>query len=185
MPTDDNETKDDAENNPGNGDDNETEKEGASLSDLEVARKAKEDSLKELLYARAEFDNYKKRILREQDQAVKFANEKLISDLIPVADLFERALQHTASLKSRGEDKEVSNFVMGIEMTHKELTNVLGRFGVEFTGTAGEKFDPNCHEAIAQRPDPSAEAGTVLEVFQRGCLYQGRLLKPARVVVAE
>ena len=154
-------------------------------SELEAALKAKEDTLKEIMYQRAEFDNFRKRLLREQDQMVKFANEKFISELLSTADFFDRALLHTGPLKARPDDKEVANFVTGIEMTHKELTNLLTRFGVEFTGTIGEKFDPARHEAITQRTEAGAESGTILEVFQRGCLLNGRILKPARVVVAD
>ena len=153
--------------------------------ELDETHKAKEAALKELLYLRADFDNYKKRILREQDQMVKFANEKFISDLLPVADLFDRALQHAEALKSRKEDKEAQNFVAGIEITQKELTNLLNRFGVEFIGAPGDKFDPARHEAISQREEKGKESGTVLDVLQRGCLLHGRLLTPARVVVAE
>lgn len=154
-------------------------------SELETALKAKEEAVKDLMYQRAEFDNFRKRLLREQDQMVKFANEKFISELLSTIDLLDMAMQHAKPLKSRPDDKEVANFVTGIEMTHKELTNLLTRFGVEFTGTIGEKFDPNRHEAIAKREEAGAESGAVVEVFQRGSLLNGRILKPAKVVVAE
>lgn len=153
-------------------------------SELEAARTSESDAKKALLYLKAEFDNYKKRILREQEQEIKFANEKLIGELLPVVDLLERALGAGTSLQARKEDKEAANFVTGVSLTHRELINVLGRLGVEFIGNVGEKFDPVRHEAITQRPSAEHDEGTVLEVLQKGCLLKGRLLQPAKVVVA-
>ena len=144
-------------------------------NELETAKKARDDAQKELLYARAEFENTKRRLLREQEQAIKFANEKFISELLPVADLLERGLAH----------KESKDFITGVEITLAELNQLLSRFGVEFIGVAGEKFDPARHEAVSQREASPEQQGTVLEVFQRGSLYNGRLLKPAKVVVAK
>lgn len=138
---------------------------------------------KELLYLRAEFENYKRRILREQEQAIKFANEKLVGELAGIADLFERAMVSSKPLMDKNPDAELKGFVVGIEMTQKELANVLSRFGVEFFGAPGEKFDPARHEAISQSEVPAEEAGLITAVLQKGCSLQGRLLKPARVAV--
>lgn len=177
----------------GNGPDLEPEEEGTAAepeiveeaqTGLENALKARDAAQKDLLYLKAEFDNYRKRILRDQEQAIKFGNEKVITEILPVVDLLERALNAAKPLQSRAEDKEANNFVTGIEMTYRQLVNVLGKIGVEFIGNAGEKFDPIRHEAISQRESTEDEPGTVLDVLQKGCLLQGRLLKPAQVVVA-
>jgi len=142
-----------------------------------------EQARQDLLYLRAEFENTKRRLLREQEQSIRFANEKLIESLLPVIDLFERAIASAGALKARGE-ADVTNFVIGIEMTHREFIQILGRFGVEFIGAVGEKFDPSRHEAITQQEvDQPDKVDTVLRVLQRGCLLQGRLLSPAKVVV--
>ncbi len=142
----------------------------------------------ELLYLRAEFDNYRKRILREQDTAIRFANERLIREMIPVVALFDRANQNADSIKPKLEgnslQKEVFSFMVGVEMTHKELLQTLQKNGVEFVGAKGEAFDPQRHEAISEiETGNSTEVGTVMEVAQRGCLFSGRLLMPAQVVV--
>ena len=179
-------------NNDGNGPDDAPEEENAASepeiatdqSELENALKARDEAQKDLLYLKAEFDNFRKRILREQEQSIKYANEKLIAQILPVADLLERALGAAKPLQSRAEDKEANNFVAGIEMTYRQLINVLTKIGVEFIGTVGEKFDPIRHEAISQRESADDEPGTVLDVLEKGCLLQGRLLKPAKVVVA-
>ncbi len=136
----------------------------------------------EMLYLRAEFENSKKRLLRDQEASIRFANEKIIGDLLSVVDLFERGLTTANSLKESGSE-EVKSFVTGIEMTHRELVHLLQRFGVELVGVEGEKFDPNKHEAISQLPVEAAHVDNVVSVVQRGGALQGRLLKPARVVV--
>lgn len=150
---------------------------------------ALEAAQKELLYARAEFDNYKRRLLKEQEQAVKFANERFVAELSSVTDLMERAMQAAAPLRQKASgspiESELANFILGIEMTQRELVHVLGRLGVEFIGAAGEKFDPNRHEAVSQRETDDNGVGNVLEVVQKGCVMQGRLLKPALVVVGK
>ncbi len=136
----------------------------------------------ELLYQRAEFDNYRKRMLRDQETAIRFANEKLIQELSGVVYHFERALSHSAALKAKA-TPDVVNFVSGIELTHRELIQLLEKFGVEFTGTVGETFDPQKHEALSQLDAPDESVGKILEVVQRGCMLSGRLLKPAKVIV--
>ncbi|NDC24815.1 MAG: nucleotide exchange factor GrpE [Proteobacteria bacterium] len=158
--------------------------EKAALDALELAKKEAEIAQKEMLYVRAEFDNYRKRILKEQEQAIKFANKNLITELLVVFDYFDRAIQHSKILKAMA-DPEVSNFVSGVEMSQHEFIQLLGRFGVELIGTIGEKFDPERHEAISQREVDTDAADTVLEVFQKGSLLNGRLLKPAKVVVGK
>lgn len=141
---------------------------------------------KELLYLRAEFDNYRKRILREQESAVRFANERFVRELLPIVNLFDRALAAAAPLKAAEEKKpEIQNFVLGIEMTHRELVQTLERAGVELIGVKGEKFSPERHEAISQVETSHQEPGTVADVLERGALLQGRLIQPAKVTVAK
>lgn len=153
-----------------------------TLGPLEQAQKDLEAARNELLYARAEFENYKRRILKETDASIKLANRSLVTEVAGIVDFFERAIEHSKTLKEKG-DTEVKNFVSGVEMTHQELVNLLGRFGVEFVGKAGEKFNPETHEAISQTETDDDKIGTVLAVHQRGCTLNGKLIKPARVVV--
>lgn len=139
----------------------------------------------ELLYQRADFENSRKRLLREQEIAIRFANEKLLGEMLGVVDLFELALGSSAVLKDKN-DKDVSNYLMGIEMTHRQFIQTLEKMGVEMIGKIGEKFDPSRHEAVSQVAVQEADKiGTILQVANRGCLLHGRLLKPARVVVGE
>ena len=147
---------------------------------IEAAQKAE----KEILYIRAEFDNYKKRLIKDQDTAIKLANKNMISELVSVVDLFEHAIAHSSKLKAKG-DADVTNFVTGIEMTRSELTQLMNRFGAELIGQAGETFDPAKHEAISEIESKDQPANTVSSVVQKGCMLHGKLLKPARVVVVK
>ena len=143
-----------------------------------------EKARKEMLYLRADFENSRKRMAKEQEQSIRFGQEKLIKELLHVVDIFERALVHAAPLKAK-DDKELNGFVTGIEMTHAEFVQLLTRSGVELVGQVGEKFDPVKHEAISDRPAMSGEEGTVVEVLEKGSLLHGRLLKPAKVIVGK
>lgn len=136
----------------------------------------------EMLYLRAEFENTKRRLLREQENSIRFANDKMVGELLNVVDMFERALNSSAGLKSH-ESEEVKSFAKGIEMTHRELVHLFTRFGAELIGQVGEKFNPTQHEAVAQAPADPDLVDCVTAVAQRGCVLHGRLLKPAKVVV--
>lgn len=136
-----------------------------------------------LLYLQAEFENYKKRLARDQDQAIRSANERLVRELLPIIDLFDKALitlRRPADKSTQG-----SELAAGIEMIHRELIQVLKRFGVELVGVEGEAFSPERHEAISQLDAPPEKANTVLSVLRRGCLLNGRLVEPAKVIVAK
>lgn len=141
------------------------------------------DAKKELLYMRAEFDNTKKRVLREAEHAIKLANEKLIVELLHPIDLMDRAIAAAKPLKAKGTTPEISNFITGVELTYRELIAILARFGVDFHGTEGEKFDPARHEAISQHETTEDKKDTIVEVLQKGSQLHGRLLKPAKVIV--
>ncbi|MBI1860285.1 MAG: nucleotide exchange factor GrpE [Deltaproteobacteria bacterium] len=169
-----------------NNSESELVEEAAPLSDEEgsavAAEDAGESAKKELLYMRAEFDNYRKRMIRDQEQMVRFANEKLIRELLTIVDLFDRALEHAEKVKGEG-TPSVKTFVDGIEMTSRELGQLLIRFGVEFVGSIGDRFDPAKHEAISEVL--GGEPGKVVAVLNRGCNLNGRLLRPAKVVVSK
>ncbi len=131
-----------------------------------------------LLRAQADYENYKKRMAREKQDLLKFGNERLMKDLLPVLDNFERSLMHARNAQS------TSGIVDGIELIHKELLNTLTKFGLREISSRGEKFDPAMHEATAQLPTGEHEEGTVIEEFQKGYFVHDRLLRPAMVAVA-
>ncbi|MDY6851099.1 MAG: nucleotide exchange factor GrpE [Thermodesulfobacteriota bacterium] len=138
-----------------------------------------EKNLDRFLRTQADMENMKKRLDREKADFVKFANEGLLRDLLPVLDNLERALKHADSTSGGQGLKE------GLQLTIDDFVNVFKKFGVKAISALGEKFDPNFHEAVMQREDPDIDDNTVLEVIQRGYLLNDRLLRPSMVVVSK
>ena len=130
----------------------------------------------ETLRERAELDNQRKRLARDVDMARKFANERLLSELLPVLDSLD------AGLATTGDD--ASALRAGLDLTMKQLLKVAGDNGLVVVNPVGEVFKPDLHQAISQADAAGAEPGTVLQVFQKGYLLNDRLLRPALVVVA-
>lgn len=129
----------------------------------------------------AEFDNYRRRTLRERHDLLNFGTENLIKELLPTIDNLERAVGHA---RQQEEEPDKENILEGIELTFRSLTQSLKKHGVERVEAAGSSFDPKVHEAIRQVPTDEHEPGTVVEVFQQGYVLHGRLLRPALVSVA-
>jgi molecular chaperone GrpE len=126
----------------------------------------------------AEMENLKKRAIREREEAIRFANESLIRDLLPVIDNLERAVAHA---KGGGNGQPL---VDGVEMVLKGLFDVLSRHGVVQISAIGKSFDPAKHEAMAQVGSEIHEPNTVVEEHHKGYIFKDRLLRPALVTVA-
>jgi molecular chaperone GrpE len=124
----------------------------------------------------ADFENYRKRMARENAAAVDRGVAKVAKELLPAIDHLEIALK-----AAEGHQDVVKGFTMVAE----ELRSALARAGIEAFSPIGEPFDPNEHEAMAAQPSEDAESGTVIEVYQQGYRLNGAVLRPARVVVAE
>jgi len=131
------------------------------------------------LRALAELDNSRKRLEREREDFRKFASEKVLGALLPVLDNLDLALNHAP------EDEACKNFVLGVDMTRKVFLDVLSASGLTPVGEAGEEFTPERHEALGQLDRDDLEPGTVAQVMQRGYLLNGRLLRPAKVMVSK
>jgi molecular chaperone GrpE len=130
-----------------------------------------------LLRKQAELDNFRKRTQREKEEFRQIANESLVRDLLPVLDGFERALkQRDAAVPE--------TFYEGMELIHRQLSDVLGRAGLEPMETVGELFDPHYHQAVETVEDPRRRDQEIVEELQRGYLFNRRLLRPAIVRVA-
>lgn len=137
-------------------------------------------ALKEkLLMAHADMQNLRRRAERDVENAHKFALERFVGDLLPVVDNLERALASAA-----GGNDVLKGVVEGVELTLKSFLDVLRRFQVEQVNPVGESFNPERHEAMAMVPNPEVPANSVIEVFQKGYLLNGRLVRPAMVVVS-
>lgn len=132
---------------------------------------AEHDYLGDLQRLQAEFDNYRKRMMKEQAAASARAGARLVEHLLPVLDNFERAIAH-------GEGGA------GVELVFKELRSTLEREGLEEIAAEGSAFDPQVHEAVESHEDPNVAEPTVQSVYRRGYRFNGQLLRPAMVVVA-
>ncbi len=154
-----------------------------SEADQVTALKVEVAALKEqvLRYA-AEADNTKRRAEREANDARAYAIQKFARDLLGVADILDRAM---AAAPSESADPAMKNFVIGIEMTGKELLGAFERNGLKRIAPArGEKFDPHKHQAMMEQPGTDVAAGGVIDVMQPGYELLGRLVRPAMVSVA-
>lgn len=129
------------------------------------------DYLSDLQRLQAEFENYRKRMMKEQADSSVRAKARLVESLLPVLDNFERAISH-------GEGVE------GVALVYREFKTALENEGLEEVPAEGEPFDPNLHEAVQSREDPSVAEETVVEVHRRGYRFGDQLLRPATVVVA-
>ena len=130
-----------------------------------------------LLGLAADFENYKKRAARERAEYIALANERLLKELLPILDDLERAL-------NAAEQHEEAQLEEGVRLVHRSLASLLERQGVEEIATDG-KFDPHVHEALLAQPADDKEQGDVVDVIQKGYTIGGRVVRPARVIVAE
>ncbi|MBZ5612263.1 MAG: nucleotide exchange factor GrpE [Acidobacteriia bacterium] len=135
----------------------------------------KSDLVDRLLRRQAEFDNFRRRAERERADVLEYANTETVRAILPVLDDFERAL------KTESADKE---YARGMEMIYQRLSEALKKLGLEPISAKGQKFDPHLHHAVDMVETDQAEDHTVLEEFQQGYNFRGRLLRPAMVKVA-
>ena len=148
----------------------------AQPEDQVAALEAERDEyLNDLKRVAAEFENYRKRVSRDQESLVARAHERLVKELLPVLDDLERAL-------AAAEEHEEAKLEEGVRLVHRELKAALDREGLAEIETDGV-FDPHVHEALLSQPS-EAEEGSVLEVLQKGYKLGDRVLRPARVVIA-
>ena len=131
------------------------------------------------LRAQADAANVQRRAEQEVDKARKFALERFISELLPVVDNMERALE------AAGTDEAVKPIVEGVELTQKSLIDALQKHGVEPVDPMGEPFDPQIAQAMSMVENPEVEPNTVIAVMQKGYQLNGRLIRPAMVMVSK
>lgn len=134
-----------------------------------------------LVRTTADFENFRKRAAREKQEAIRFANEALVEKLVPVLDNFDMAL---AAAQTAASDATQS-FVAGVTMIHQQLKQVLVDSGLEEVDALGKGFDPNVHEAVAQREATDVPPGQVVQQLRKGYKLRERLVRPASVIVAK
>lgn len=137
----------------------------------------------QLLRAMAEMDNAHKRMLREKEDAQKYAITNFARDLLTIADTLSRALD-SISEEDRTQSNLLSTIYDGVMLTHNELMKVFSKFHIHILNPTGEKFDHNFHQAVSEIEDKDVDAGHIVQVLQVGYTLEGRLLRPAMVVVS-
>jgi molecular chaperone GrpE len=152
---------------------------GDLMGKLQDAEKKAAENYDKYVRAVAELDNYRKRAIREKADAIKYGNENLLRDILPLVDSVDRALEHA------GASDDFEAFKKGLKMLHEQLLCCLKKNGVEIIDTAGKDFDPNVHEAMLQVASDEHETGKVVNEFERGYLLNGRLLRPSKVCVCK
>ena len=148
-------------------------------ADAEVGKLAKdlEDLRQTLLRRQADFDNYRKRVEKERAEDSRRSTARVIEGLIPVVDSFEQAL-------ASHREPEYANYRKGFELIHKQLIDNIAKLGAERIDPIGMTFDPHLHQALDRTETTDQDEGTILQVFQPGYVFHGRVLRPAMVRVA-
>ena len=147
-------------------------------SQLEEAQQSTKDNWDKLLRSQAEMENLKRRTSKDLENAHKFALDGFVKALLEVSDSLSMGLKSATDEKAT-----LENTVEGLELTNKVFSSTLEKFGVETVNPVGEKFNPDLHEAVTMVPMPDKTSNTVLEVIQTGFTLNGRLVRPALVIV--
>ena len=167
----------DTDESPGNSQQNE---EVAALNSQLVETREELLTLNDkYLRLAAEFDNYKRRVQRDQQDTIRFANEKLFKDLLPTLDNLERALQ------SGHEQAASQGLLEGVELTYKHFLDTLQKMGIKQVTSVGEAFDPAQHQAVGQVESTTVPENVVVDEYQKGYFLHDRILRPAMVTVAK
>ena len=147
--------------------------------ELEKTRSELEETKNKLLHLAADFENYKRQAVRRESESKERAVKNVLSDLLPVLDNFERAVHASSS------SQDVQNLKVGVEFILQQLHEVLRSHGVEPIEAAGQKFDPQFHEAQEEVASEEHESGTILDETQKGYRYRDQVLRPTIVKVAK
>ncbi|WP_233189468.1 nucleotide exchange factor GrpE [Geothermobacter hydrogeniphilus] len=164
----------------------ETEEVGAQAATEDLAAElaaAREEAGKNwdlYLRSQAEMENFRKRMQRDKQDALRFANEGILREILPVIDNLERAVEH-----ARENDTDTAGLLEGVEMTLDQFARTLEKFGVKPVDAVGKPFDPACHEAMGQMVTGEVPPNSVVQQLQKGYLLNERLLRPALVMVAK
>ena len=151
------------------------------LEELKQKAAKADENWNRLLRTTADFDNYKKRALREKQDAIRFANESLLEKLIPALDSFDMAM----AAAQNNQSNTAQSLRTGINMVYQQLKSALTEAGLEEIDATGKPFDPNVHEAVSQQENAELPEGQVVQQLRKGYKLRERLLRPATVVVSK
>ena len=149
---------------------------------LAALRAERDEAIDRWKRAAADFDNFRKRALREREEFATLANERLVKELLPVLDDLDRTIDHTVASSASG--TELEHLLAGVEMVRTRILNVFSKEGVEVIDPFGAAFDPHRDQAVGEREDAEVPEHTVVEVYQKGYGLGGRIIRPATVIVS-
>jgi len=166
-------------NSSQNQDDQNASENTDTSSEVESLKTQIEKLKNDYLYLRAEFDNYKRNVIKERQELIKFGSERLLVDVLGVLDNFERALEIKISAEN------FPTFAKGMEMTYQELKAALAKFGISEVPAQGLPFDPNIHEALSSEETEEVKPGHISRVFKKPYKLHDKLVRPGQVIVAK
>jgi molecular chaperone GrpE len=155
-----------------------------AAAELETLVTENADMRDRLLRTMADMENLRRRTEREKNDIARYAISNFARDVLTVGDNLRRTIEHVPA-EAASQDPALKSFLDGVEITERELLNVLERHGVTRIDPKGQRFDPNCHQAMYEVQDPSVPEGTVVDVMQSGYVIGDRCLRPALVAVAK
>ena len=160
------------------------EAEGSAEAGTQVERSELELAQDRLVRLQADFENFRRRAMKERTEDRQYGHQNLIKDLLSTVDNLDRAIDHARGATDSGSGG-LGSLLQGVELVQRELLGVMAKHGVNEIEALGKPFDPALHEAMAQSPNDSVPANTIVQVLEKGYQLRGRLVRPSRVIVAQ
>ena len=157
---------------------------GAQEGEPKVERSELELAQGRLVRLQADFENFRRRAMKEQTEVRQYGHQNLIKDLLSTVDNLERAIDHVRGATDSGSGG-LGSLLQGVELVQREMLGVMAKHGVNEIEALNKPFDPALHEVMAQLPDDSVPANTIVQVLEKGYQLRGRLVRPSRVIVAQ
>ena len=152
---------------------------------LKNLKKENEEANANYLKSLAEMENFRKRNNRDKEEALKYSNEKILRDLLPVLDFLDLAISHSESYIEQDTSGNLKSFVKGVKLAYDEFIKILKNYGAEAIETVGKNFDANFHDAVEMVENSGKPDGTIIEEKRKGYVFKERLLRPSMVSIAK
>ncbi len=152
---------------------------------LKNLKKENDEANANYLKSLAEMENFRKRNNREKEEALKYSNEKILRDLLPVLDFLDLAISHSAAYIEQDASGNLKSFVEGVKLAYEEFIKILKNYGAEVIETVGKNFDANFHDAVEMVENSGKPDGAIIEEKRKGYMFKDRLLRPAMVSIAK
>ena len=154
-------------------------------SALKNLKKENDEANSNYLKSLAEMENFRKRNNRDKEEALKYSNEKILRDLLPVLDFLDLAISHSAAYIEQDASGNLKSFVEGVKLAYEEFIKILKNYGAEVIETVGKNFDANFHDAVEMVENSGKPDGAIIEEKRKGYMFKDRLLRPAMVSIAK